>query len=318
MRRQERGQLMLGGGLALLLAAAISCVLLRQAYDAVRASEDRGRTRDVLLEEGARLAGHLNDLSYNQALVLWHLAGVVRAWKEFAEGALMASVARPFGERWTTPRAFPKDASLAAYRNASSLRSSRHLAEAARLLERNGNTLRTIEVLAPGFQSTIRRLPVEDVLCRVGERWGEGRALRLFLLEPVIALLAGGNLFRWNSRECGFALAIGFGSRGVSPLASTGHARIGLGPTLVRFDLAWRAFAHARDPGGDHLTGTAFVLPQPDARRDWETLLVRSALAPTSRARLKIGVEHPAGDGPAAFLVPRWAPIPGPTRKEHP
>jgi hypothetical protein len=270
------------------------------------------------LTEGASIAGQLNDLSYNQSLVLWHLGGVIRSWREFADGAMLSAAARPFGERWTDLGVFPKDPALAAYRNALSVRSSRHFEEAKRLLLRNAQILKNLESLAPGFGSTIQQIPIEDVICRVGASWGAGRALRLPLFDPVVILFAGTNTFRWDSRECGYSIdsSINPNSAPFSPISR--ESRVSHPPVLVRFDLAWRSYANAQATIDGAFAHARFYLPRPGARERWASIFLRKERVHDSQIRMEVGVEHPGGDEPASLLTPNWAPVPTATRLESP
>lgn len=294
--------MLLGGGLFLLLAAIVCIALLRMAFENVAALEDLDTTRDSLMRESSLQAAHLNEIAMNQSLVLWHLGGALRAQLEFAEGSLFSASTRTYYRTQEGRSTLPKDPAYAFFRNALSLRSSRHFESAAWLLKRNSELLATFESKNPGFRSTLDERPVGAVFCAVGERWGRGQALGFPILSLFTAAFAGATGFSFNNAQCAFEFK--------------GHllAQRGAKEFLLPLDGAWNTFAQERLVEGE--ATPSLYLPKPDALSAWGTLLRKVKISPRASFRVAVSLEHPAMGSPAALLAPSWAAFPVEVRRD--
>ncbi|MCA2959173.1 MAG: hypothetical protein IOD12_02915 [Silvanigrellales bacterium] len=298
----ERGQMLLGGALFLLLAAIVATALMRVAFEDVAALEDLDTTRDALLKESSLQAARLNEVAMNQSLVLWHLGGALRAQLEFAEGSLLSAATRPYNKTQEGRASLAKDAAYAFFRNALSLRSSRHFESAGTLLVRNSEILAAVEARSPGFLATLQEHSIGDAFCKVGKHWGNGQALSFPLLALLTKTFAGATSFSFNADRCAFELA--------------GHmlAQRGNRETLLSLDSAWQAFASERLAKG--IPTPPLFLPRPGAKQAWQGILRIQTMSPRARFRVEVVCEHPLADSAAALLSPSWAAFPSEVRRE--
>ena len=299
----ERGQMLLGGALFLLLAAIVAIALMRVAFEDVAALEDLDTTRDALLKESSLQAARLNEVAMNQSLVLWHLGGALRAQLEFAEGSLLSAATRPFNKTQEGRATLAKNTAYAFFRNALSLRSSRHFESAGALLVRNAEILAAVEAKSPGFRATLKEHSVGDAFCKVGKHWGKGQALSFPLLALLTKAFAGATSFSFHTDRCAFELA--------------GHMleQQGNRETLVSLDGAWQAYAAERLAKG--LPTPPLFLPRQGAKQAWNGILRNRKTSPRARFRIEVVCEHPSVDSAAALLTPSWAAFPIEVRRDE-
>jgi len=282
---------MLLGASAFLLVAVISALaFLRVAYEDVAALEDLEQVRDSLLKQASHDAAHLNEIAINQSLVLWHLGAALRAQLEFAEGGLLHAATAPFYETTVLETRYPPDAAFSTFRNALSVRSSRHLHGATELLARNRAILEDLEKARPGFLATLDPWPVGEAWCAVAARWGKGPALAFPGFSLLTRALAGSDHFTFDENNCTFQLTSAH--RGALPSQSDSWAR------------------YEQEVAGTGGGRVPLYLPNVSLRVERKNSLTRTAFAKRAQLRVSVTAEHPKDGEPESLLVPNWAAFP--------
>lgn len=290
--KEQEGQMLLGGLLFLLLSAAGAVGLLAAASRVGSHLHELAQTREAAFEDAGRTAALLNDLSMNQALLLWHGAGALHAQTELRDALLLSASSRFYGRTPETAKSLSKPEGLASLRNALSNVSSRHLTGIVALLARNASLHTEIAAREPGFFARVRREPIGDAFCRVAAHWTPRPTFSVPALSLLSAGAAGRTSLEFDEAACA----------DIYPLLPTPATKPALTVSSPRRE--WRAFAtRSRLPPGSDVLFTWRAIPGE------QEVFLRKRRSKSGRFEVVVAITHPRFGEEGALFEPRWAPL---------